>query len=144
MADFFGSWGLPRFQPLAREARSFPARWARAVGRRVPSEVLALYAPNAVLVPTFSRTILQGVPQLGAYFAEFLARPGLRCRIDNQIVQELSPEIQVISGDYSFSQLDPNRRGKRSIIRARFTFALVWDPVGQWKIATHHSSQRPK
>jgi uncharacterized protein (TIGR02246 family) len=141
--SYFNSWsGHPGFQPLAGDVRSLPTMWAKAVSKRKVGPVLALYAPNAVLVPTFSKTILRGAPQLAEYFSEFLSRPGLRCRIENELVQDISPTCQVTSGDYTFMQ---NLRGNgRKVIRARFTFVLVREAAGTWKIATQHSSALPK
>ena len=137
--SYFETWG--GVSPSSA-VRSLPTVWAQAVSKGEVGPVLALYAPNAVLVPTFSRTILRGAPELSQYFREFLARPGLRCRIDNELVQDISPTCQVTSGDYTFSQ---RLRGKgRKVIRARFTYVLARDNKGAWKIATHHSSALPK
>lgn len=138
---YFDSWGgRPGFQPSAGNAPSVPTIWASAISKREVGPVLSLYAPNAVLVPTFSRTILRG-PQLAGYFQEFLSRPGLRCRIENELTQDISPNCVVASGDYTFTQ---RVSGGRKAIKARFTFVLVRDAQGQWKIATQHSSAMPK
>jgi len=141
--SYYQNWGgRPGFQPLAGDVPSLPTVWAATISKRQIAPVLSLYAPNAVLVPTFSKTILRGAPQLAAYFEDFLARPGLRCRIDNELVQDISASCVVASGDYTFTQRVPS--GGRKAIKARYTFVLVRDSTGQWKIATQHSSAMPK
>jgi uncharacterized protein (TIGR02246 family) len=138
-AGWNGNFGLSAY---GGSAPSVPKIWAQAISSRNVGTVMALYCPNAVLVPTFSRTILRGAPQLSAYFQEFLARPGLRCKIDSELVQDISPDCMVASGDYTFTQKTGS--GSRKAIRARFTYVLVRDSQGTWKIATQHSSAMPK
>jgi uncharacterized protein (TIGR02246 family) len=114
-----------------------PAHWMRVVCSGSPDAVLALYTPNAVLVPTYSRRVLQGHRELRAYFQRFLGgKPGLCGRIDSVINQG-----PVVSGIYTF-QWTPQVGVRPQQAQARFTFVYTPTPEG-WRISTHHSSGMP-
>ena len=65
--------------------------------------------------------------------------PGSRVNIGERHTQVLSDATVVITGLYEFTAV---RDGKSVANPARFTMVLV--KLGaDWKIANHHSSQRP-
>lgn len=106
-------------------------RWMQTLCEGSVDQVLALYTPGAVLLPTYDDRILRGHRQLRSYFEAFTQRPGLCGRIDE--VVEQGP---VHSGIYTFRWRE---NGRRMQVVARFTF--VFTPSGQ--ICTHHSSVLP-
>lgn len=125
------------------DPRSFPKRWGRAVSSGAPSTVLSLYAPNAVLVPTYGASILQGHKEMEGYFREFLARPNMRVMVTEVVMRRTGPN-PVLSGFYSFTW---GSGGPKERAAARYTFVLQPKraPSGQigWVVITHHSSVVP-
>jgi hypothetical protein len=96
--------------------------------------VLGLYAPDAVLVPTYSEEILRGHEELAGYFDEFLYKEDFCGRIT-----EVFHQGPVVSGTYVFQWTEG---GRPMQVEARFTFVFINTPSGQ-KILTHHSSEVP-
>jgi uncharacterized protein (TIGR02246 family) len=122
-------------------AIDFPARWMARVCEGDVSAILALYEPDAVLVPTYGRAVLRGRVELGGYFRTFTAdRPGLCGRIDTATVQGGAGRTRVVSGTYTFAWDGPD--GPESAA-ARYTFVLVPSRKNGWRILTHHSSAKP-
>lgn len=125
------------------DPRTFPKRWGRAVSSGDPKTVLSLYAPSAVLVPTYGVSILQGHKEMAGYFSEFLARPNMRVMITEVVMRRTGPN-PVLSGLYSFTW---GSGGPKERAAARFTFVLQpkRNRGGQigWVVITHHSSVVP-
>ena len=121
----------------------FPHLWMQAVCTRSIPNVLSLYRPDAVLVPTYDPEVLQGHAQLRAYFRSFLAKENLCGRIDGMAIQNLGA-VKSLSGLYTFGFTED---GEPQRVQARFTFVLL--PQSReggghdWRIATHHSSEVP-
>lgn len=112
--------------------KKIPQLWMdRLCSRSLPA-VLSLYAPSAVLIPTFGARVLRGRAELATYFKEFVgSRPNLCGSIDSIIKQRLPGAVTIWSGDYTF-------RWSGGVSKARYTF--VHSDFG---IVTHHSSARP-
>jgi hypothetical protein len=108
----------------------FPHLWMQTICRRRPAEVLRLYAPSAVLIPTYDEGPLVGHRQLAAYFRHFLAKPGL-CGLVESCVEQTLGRVEIYSGLYSF-------RWQGGSARARFSFVVVGGVV-----VNHHSSEVP-
>ena len=115
---------------------------------RSVDSVLGLYRPNAVLVATYNRDILQGHAQLASYFQRFLGKDDLCGQIDGVIEQDLG-KVKVLSGIYTFRFREG---GHPKAVKARFTFVLtpenirsgrIWTGSERWRIVTHHSSEMP-
>jgi hypothetical protein len=115
-----------------------PQIWMSKVCRGVVDDVLALYMPNAVLVPTFDKSdlpgagrgVLVGRRQLANYFHRFMSKPGLCGRIDSCVPQRLGV-VDVASGLYTFKW-----QGGRAC--ARYTFVSIGGVI-----TTQHSSEMP-
>ena len=127
---------------------SFPALWMHMVCSQSVKSVLSLYRPDAVLVATYNRDILQGHTQLRAYFRRFLGKDNLCGEINGMVEQDLG-DVKVLSGIYTFRF---SERGQPKAVQARFTFVLtpenvrsgrVWTDSQRWRIVTHHSSEMP-
>ncbi|PPV06521.1 hypothetical protein XBLMG947_2698 [Xanthomonas bromi] len=120
------------------EAGKMLLRWAETVGRRDIDAVLALYAPDAILVPTLSDDIRGRDEDRRAYFATFLAADGLSCGITVQ-KKRVSARLGtvVIGGLYTFVF---ERDGVSEPVHARFLFTFE-EIDGCWLITGHHSSR---
>ena len=124
--------------PLGVAKVQMPYVWMQRVCSGSIPYVLSLYTEQAVLVPTYSRAILQGHRQLGAYFHDFMGKEGLCGTIDGLITQSIG-EAQVYSGFYTFHWTE---QGVPKKVGARFTYVVVPTANGP-RILTHHSSEVP-
>ena len=125
------------------DPRSFPRRWGARVSAGDAKGALQLYAKNAVLVPTYGASILQGHKELAGYFKQFMSRPNLQVLVTDIVLRRTGP-TPVLSGFYTFTwgQGGPSERAA-----ARYTYVL--EPVRSssgdldWRIITHNSSVVP-
>ncbi|GGA83620.1 hypothetical protein GCM10011369_27050 [Neiella marina] len=110
-------------------------QWNSALQTGLPSEVVALYCQDAVLLPTISNDVRRSHSEIEDYFELFLARKPVG-KIDQCSVR-LHGDIAINSGVYTFSfDNEPD-------VQARFTF--VYRNTGnRWMIIEHHSSQMPE
>ena len=109
--------------------------WNSALKTGNPAKVAALYAPNAILLPTVSNRVRHNHAEIEDYFVHFLQK-GPVGAIDESNVRTFG-QIAINSGIYTFSFKDG------SSVQGRFTFVYRWD--GQrWLIAEHHSSIMPE
>lgn len=115
-------------------------RWNDALQTRDPAQVAALYTTDNSFLPTLSPEFKHGLDGAAAYFHHFLAKHPFGTIIDEQ-VQALGENAYIHSGMYDF-EIGPD--DTRSVAHARFTYVWVKDVSGEWKIAHHHSSLRPK
>ena len=110
--------------------------WNAALQTGNPDEVTALYAPNAVLIPTRSDEVRSDHAQIRAYFVDFLKyKPS--GKLDEPYLRRYGTAITANSGLYIFEFAEgPN--GPETV-KARYTF--VYERSGErWLIAQHHSS----
>ncbi len=110
--------------------------WLQAVNAGAPNKVCALYAPDAILLPTLSDAICNTPERINAYFETFLDRPDFTAKLVSCYVQQYS-EIKIDSGIYAFEWTDEDS-GTVQRACARFTF-VIRDGL----IVEHHSSLRP-
>ncbi|MBD8909545.1 DUF4440 domain-containing protein [Methylorubrum zatmanii] len=120
------------------EAGKVLLRWAETVGTRNVDAVLALYAPDAILVPTMSDDIRGREDDRRRYFESFLDNDGISCGITVQ-KKRVSRKLGtvVIGGLYSFQI---RRDGTETVVPARFLFTFE-EIDGRWLITGHHSSK---
>ena len=115
--------------------------WAAAFTARDVSGILALYAPDALLLATAAGEPLRGPEAMRGYFDKLvIAQAGTVQFASTLAVDGADPAVA--SGLYSFSYTDPNRG--RVTIPARFTYVVTRGgagPVGL--IRQHHSSAIP-
>lgn len=112
--------------------------WAKAVESRSPAQVLRLYAPDAVLLPTFSDTLSNTPTLRKEYFDHFLQKKDLKVKINLESIRVFD-NIAISSGFYDFSYLENKKKVK---VVARFSFVYKKTTEG-WLILEHHSSQMP-
>lgn len=123
--------------PTPAEISQLFDAWDAALATGDPDAVVALYARDAVLLPTFSDRVRTTEEGRRDYFAGFLRRRP-RARIVQGHARAYG-DVAVHSGIYAFTfGTDPRREA-----RARFTF--VYRRVdGRWRIVEHHSSCMPE
>ena len=110
--------------------------WSAALATRDPDQVTALYADNAVLLPTVSNQVRHNPAEIRDYFVGFLQKSPQGV-IDESNVNILSETHATNSGVYTFTF------GDGSTVTARFSYLYVASDTG-WKILQHHSSAMPE
>ena len=113
--------------------------WNQAIQSGDPEKVVALYAEDAILLPTVSNRVRHNHAEIRDYFREFLAmKPqGVITECNTRSCGNLA----VNSGVYTFT-LCPEGQCARAVA-ARYTF--VYQRFGdKWLIVEHHSSVMPE
>lgn len=114
------------------------ARWGDALLTQSAKNVAALYASNAILLPTMGKHVIatnKGVEEYFAFFLTFLPRVSMK----DEFVFGERADSYVHCGVYRFRL---TRDGKEQEVDARFS--MLWQKVnGNWMIVHHHSSQVP-
>ena len=111
-------------------------QWNTALSTLNPDTVTALYADNAVLLPTVSNQVRHNHEENRDYFVGFLQKSPQGV-IDEFNVNILSDTHATNSGVYTFTF------GDGSKVSARFSYLYVASDDG-WKILQHHSSAMPE
>ncbi|HEX7811209.1 MAG TPA: DUF4440 domain-containing protein [Burkholderiales bacterium] len=111
--------------------------WITTFNTRDPVKISALYAPDAILWGTVSKTIRTTPAEILEYFTESATkRPNLRMFLGETHVRHYG-EIATNSGYYtSRNPVD----GQEVVIPMRFTFTYR-NEGGRWMIVNHHSSR---
>ena len=110
--------------------------WCEAVATGDPDRVLALYLPDATLLPTLSNRVRHNHAEIRDYFVHFLAK-GPRCTLVEANQAECGPNHATNSGLYAFDFSDGSRA------EARFSYVYARGTEG-WFIISHHSSVMPE
>lgn len=112
--------------------------WNEALKTLNPAKVAALYAPDAILLPTVSNRVRHNTAEIEDYFVRFLAKAPVG-RIHESNIR-LMGDVAVHSGIYVFRM---TRDAGTGDVPARFSF--VYEKIdGVWKIIEHHSSYMPE
>jgi len=124
-------------EAAAREVAAATTQWISTFNTRDPAKISALYAPDAVLWGTVSKTIRTTPEEILEYFTESATRrPNLRMFLGEYHVR-LYGDIATNSGYYtSRNPVD----GQEIVIPMRFTFTYR-NEGGRWMIVNHHSSR---
>lgn len=127
-------------QPYLAQVRKALLRWAEVVSSGHLEYLLALYASDAILVPTMVDDVGGHADERRAYFKSFLTNPNLRCRIDT-LRKRISHKLGtvVVGGHYTFTFGPDNAR---QVLPARYLFTFE-EIDGAWLITGHHSSRMP-
>ena len=110
--------------------------WNAALATLDPDSVTALYADDAVLLPTVSNQVRHNHEEIRDYFVNFLQKKPQGV-IDESNVSVLSDTHATNSGVYTFTF------GDGSSVTARFSYLYV-STAGGWRILQHHSSAMPE
>ncbi|MET0655555.1 MAG: DUF4440 domain-containing protein [Pseudoxanthomonas sp.] len=124
-------------EATARAVEAATEEWIATFNTRDPVRISALYAPDAILWGTVSKTIRTSPQEILEYFIESSTkRPNLRMFLGERIVR-LYGDIATTSGYYtSRNPVD----GQEVVIPMRFTFMYRRDG-DRWMIVNHHSSR---
>lgn len=122
--------------PTDAEVRGLFDEWNAALATGDPARVDALYAEDAVLLPTVAPGVLDTPAERIAYFDAFLKKRPTGT-IDESVVRDLGDGFASSTGLYTFALAETGE-----VVHARFTF--VYEEIeGAWKIIEHHSSREP-
>ena len=116
------------------------AKFNEAWATKDPARVTALFADNAVLLPTVSnepRTTPEGINN---YFVKFLQ--GSPVGTINTSTVKLGCNMAARLGTWTVAMTD-SKTGVKSDVRARYSFIYSYEG-GEWKIAHLHSSMMPE
>ena len=94
-------------------------QWNSALKTGDPKQVAALYAADAILLPTVSNQVRHNHAEIKDYFVHFLAK-GPQGKIDESNVR-IFGELAINSGVYTFTFKDG------VTVQARFTYVYRWD-----------------
>lgn len=122
------------------DPRSAIHTWIAAFNATDPTQVLALYAPDAVLWGTLASELIVSREGLASYFQRALGgepRPSVELQ---RLVLQSFGELAVASGEYLL-QLSDGKQAQS--LPARFTFVLKRTADACWLIVSHHSSLMP-
>lgn len=111
-------------------------RWNDALQTREPARVVALYADDAILLPTVSNQPRLTPAERTDYFEHFLA-DGPAGSIDMRQI-EIGCNMAVDAGLYTFNFADTGES-----VSGRYSYTYRWDGE-TWLITSHHSSAMPE
>ncbi|WKK26117.1 SgcJ/EcaC family oxidoreductase [Streptomyces olivoreticuli] len=126
-------------KPAPRRIAALFDRWNAALATRNARTVAALYAPDAVLLPTQSSEIRTTHDRIVDYFEHFLQQKP-RGRVQERHITVLGPRSAIDTGLYEFTLTDKNGKAGRTDARYTFVYELRG---GHWLIVNHHSSVVP-
>ena len=123
--------------PVIAQVAAATAEWIATFNTRDPARISALYAPDAILWGTVSKTLRTTPEEILEYFTESATRrPNLRMFLGEYYVR-LYGDIATNSGYYtSRNPAD----GQEVVIPLRFTFTYRREG-DRWMIVNHHSSR---
>ena len=99
-------------------------KWGETPGRNDPDQIIALYAPDAVLWGTLSPTMRADRAALRDYFVTaFKVLPNLKVAFGEQLIRVYGT-IAINTGYYTFSF---GRDSETKTLAARYSFTLVND-----------------
>jgi uncharacterized protein (TIGR02246 family) len=130
---------LPSHAGPREDAFELADDWAAAFNTGNVEKIVALYAPEALVLGTLSPTLASTQEDLRKYFGPSSASKS-QVKLGQKAAAVLSNDAVAMTGFYEFSRLV---RGKEVVTPARFTFIFVRRDEG-WRIVHHHSSVRPK
>ncbi|MET0291702.1 MAG: nuclear transport factor 2 family protein [Steroidobacteraceae bacterium] len=114
------------------------AKWIDAFNRKSATEIVKLYAPEAVFLGT-SSPVLRDSPALVAEYFRSLATLGDATNAVGDHRVQVYGDIAINSGYYTLTRRE---NGATAQSPARFSF--VYQKRGdQWLIVSHHSSALP-
>lgn len=115
------------------------AKWVDAFNRKSVRDIVALYAPDAVLFGTVSPVIRDQPALVQDYFKDLPSLANAMITVGDHRVQ-LFGDIAVSTGFYTRTAQQDGATVRNP---ARFTFVYA-RRNGQWLIVNHHSSALPE
>lgn len=112
--------------------------WNNALQTGDAKKVAALYAEDAVLLPTVSNLPRTSPAEIEDYFDHFLQKKPYGIIKQRNIKQGCNKLTD--AGIYDFEVISD---GKKTVVPARYTFVYEYRN-NEWKIIHHHSSMMPE
>ncbi|MFK4088282.1 SgcJ/EcaC family oxidoreductase [Kribbella sp. NPDC020789] len=126
-------------RPSRQEIAGLFDKWNTAL-KGDPQGVAALYAEDAVLLPTLSPVVRTNREQIKDYFTKDFLPKKPTGTITESHIRIVDKDTASHSGNYTFTITD--KTGARTKVPARFTY--VYEKIrGTWLITEHHSSVAP-
>ncbi len=126
-------------QPATKKlAEELFKKWNDALQTGSAKNVAALYAEDAVLLPTVSNLPRTTPAEIEDYFNHFLEKKPYGIIKDRNIKKGCNKITD--AGIYDFEVMS---NGKKEVVPARYTFVYEYRN-NQWKIVHHHSSMMPE
>jgi len=126
-------------RPSQQEIAGLFDKWNTAL-KGDPQGVAALYAEDAVLLPTLSPVVRTNREQIKDYFTKDFLPKKPTGTITESHIRIVDKDTASHSGNYTFTITD--KTGARTKVPARFTY--VYEKIrGAWLITEHHSSVAP-
>ncbi len=126
--------------PSAKAASAAFAHWRQTLSKGDAAAIVALYAPDAVLLATLHNQPISNQAARTEYFEGLMKKPKLQVTLDTELVRVLDPQHVAISGTYTF-QFEDKEQG---IVRVPARYSYVFENQnGAWLIVEHHSSKFP-
>ena len=112
------------------------SNWNDAIQTGDPDKVTAMYAEDAVLLPTVSNQVRHNHSEIRDYFVSFLAKSPSG-EINESNPRQLTDDLVSNTGVYTFTFGD----GAQVMARYSYLYKCIG---GEWKILEHHSSMMPE
>lgn len=128
-------------EPTTAEVEALFDTWNRALATGDAETVAALYAPDAVLLPTLSAQVMDSPEEIRDYFEDTFLPNEPQGVVTESVVHVQDEDSAVRSGLYDFTVADAGTGGTTTV-PARFTF-VYGEVDGEWLILAHHSSVQP-
>ena len=112
------------------------SNWNDAIQTGDPDKVTAMYAEDAVLLPTVSNQVRHNPAEIRDYFVSFLAKSPSG-EINEANPRQLTDDLVSNTGVYTFTFGD----GAQVMARYSYLYKCIG---GEWKIFEHHSSMMPE
>lgn len=112
--------------------------WCTTISHGKPEDIVNLFDPEAILLPTLMPGVLKTREERLSYFTQLMKNPNLTVTVNESHLRIIN-DIAINSGLYTFFF---ERQGKPVTIPARFTFIYQKKQQG-WVIIEQHSSQIP-
>ena len=138
LAVFIALAPVQAFSGPAEDAGTIFTKWKDAYDANDNVAVAKLYAEDATLHGTRSRTLTIGREAITNYF-KIVVGTGNKVQFVEQQVQVVNPTTVLAAG---FNDFLRNKEGNLTPEPARFTMLLV-KQGDDWLIVHHHSSLRP-
>jgi hypothetical protein len=122
----------------AAQIEATTLRWIDAFNRKSTADIVALYAPDAVLFGTSSPLLRDKPAAVQDYFKGLADLGDAVISLGEHRVQVFG-DVAVSSGFYTRTS---TQNGQKVVNPARFTF-VYQQRHGHWLIVTHHSSALP-
>ena len=126
---------------LKQQAVDVLKTWVKNVNVGDVDALMSLFADNAILMPTFSTSILDTQSKIRQYFEGLGARPGASVSLQESSISAtvVNNEVVALAGKYSF--FFDNEAGESVEYPSRFSFFIA--PNQSQPIQHQHSSELP-